>query len=567
MKDYRIDEYDLVDNHVNYAANRIENIQESLFSAINLIIECSDNNGIEGLNYIDVEKIKECNETLGRIKYLYDLFKCIVNDYRESVDNLFYNDIETLLKSLSGIKNEDITVDNDLGIMEESTSNKEGEIRKYKKNKISFVDILNYGDVSKIMQKQYNSLKDVDYSFEQYIEQLAKSGEIQYASDLEKFISVGIDLIPIIGDIKGLIEAVIGKDIITNQDLSDLERGLSALSAIPGFGDAMDITKEGAKVFLKQLISNVALFGASCVGSAACEELGVGRKGYLAILLLATVGVKNREQIINVIKNGDYRKIINDIDDVDVDLKNKTFEKFYEIASGEKWNTIETQKEFIETFDMYAERAVIEGACSSKYEFYLMYLKRNYIYTEAYINKIKGPYLQSGASSLINQDAIENAFDEYGTIGRGRDGNFTTSCAEDNKLCFENGKLKNHDKIAQIKGVDTNTYKSGIYQYEYDSQFVRSCNEAGLIKTPNGNTGGASSLNIPGCKTWAGSDIMNSESELMMPSIKVDGIDSEDVFKQIQEKGYFEIVNPTVITADGKEVVVKGSFKINKLGG
>ena len=52
----------------------------------------------------------------------------------------------------------------------------------------------------------------------------------------------------------------------------------------------------------------------------------------------------------------------------------------------------------------------------------------------------------------------------------------------------------------------------------------------------------------------------------MMPSIKVDGYNSDDVFKAIEETGQFEIENPIVITGDGKEVVIKGKFKVNKLG-
>lgn len=160
---------------------------------------------------------------------------------------------------------------------------------------------------------------------------------------------------------------------------------------------------------------------------------------------------------------------------------------------------------------------------------------------------------------------LTTAFDAYGTIGRGTDGNFVTSVADDNRLCFDNDKSKDSATIANVKGVGEHTYDSGKYQYEYDSELVRSCNDLGLLQTPNGDTGGASSLNIPGCKTWAGETIQNSESELMMPSIVCDGFDSDKVFEDISTNGYFEIHNPTVLTPDGNEVQVNGCFRIKEL--
>ena len=38
--------------------------------------------------------------------------------------------------------------------------------------------------------------------------------------------SLVIDLIPVVGDAKGIIECVVGKDLITGRELSGLERGL-----------------------------------------------------------------------------------------------------------------------------------------------------------------------------------------------------------------------------------------------------------------------------------------------------------------------------------------------------
>lgn len=88
----------------------------------------------------------------------------------------------------------------------------------------------------------------------------------------------------------------------------------------------------------------------------------------------------------------------------------------------------------------------------------------------------------------------------------------------------------------------------------------------GLVRAVDGTTSGASSLNIPGCKTWAGENIAYSESELLMPSIDVSKYDSEDVFSAIEKQGYFEIKNPTVICSDGTLTEIKGIFLINRIG-
>ena len=72
-------------------------------------------------------------------------------------------------------------------------------------------------------------------------------------------------------------------------------------------------------------------------------------------------------------------------------------------------------------------------------------------------------------------------------------------------------------------------------------------------------------MNIPGCQTFAGKNIQNSESELIFPSIDVKGISSKKVLAEIDSKGYFEIVDPTIITPKGERKQVSGRFKIKKM--
>ena len=262
------------------------------------------------------------------------------------------------------------------------------------------------------------------------------------------------------------------------------------------------------------------------------------------------------------------------IEHVSPEIKKSTFAKFDELASREtSWNTAEKQASFKDTFDMYAERAVKEGAVPNKETFYKMYEARQYDYPETYKEAIKKPYLEGGASSVVNGDSIENfVFDEdASSIGRVTQdgigqGNFATSIVEDSALLYDkSGTLKSGHEIATVKGVSDNTYKSGIYQYEYSPELVRNMDKEGLLQFPNGDTPGSSSLNIPGAKTWAGSDIKMSESELLMPTIDMKGHSYDDFLSAIDRQGYYEIKNPRVYRPGTNEIIsVEGILRINQ---
>ena len=263
------------------------------------------------------------------------------------------------------------------------------------------------------------------------------------------------------------------------------------------------------------------------------------------------------------------------IEHVSPEIKKATFAKFDELASWEtRWNTAEKQASFKDTFDMYAERAVREGAVPNKETFYKMYEARQYDYPEVYKEAIKQPYLESGASSVVDGANMKRfAFSgDNPVIGR-KDiktgvgqGTFATSIVEDSTLLYDkNGVLKSGHEIATVKGVSDNTYKSGIYQYEYSPELVRNMDKAGLLQFPNGDTPGSSSLNIPGAKTWAGSDIKMSESELLMPTIDMKGHSYDEFLSAIERQGYYEIKNPRVYKP-GTNIIeqVEGIFRINQ---
>ncbi|MEZ7758874.1 T7SS effector LXG polymorphic toxin [Granulicatella adiacens] len=259
---------------------------------------------------------------------------------------------------------------------------------------------------------------------------------------------------------------------------------------------------------------------------------------------------------------------------VSPEIKKAAFAKFRELASKEMdWNTPEKQASFMETFDMYAERAVREGAVPNKETYYKQYVARQYDYPVLYKEAIKQSYLESGASSVVNGQSIEDfVFGEKGSsVGRVTQegigqGNFTTSIVEDSALLYdESGNLKSAREIARVKGVGDDTYDSGIYQYEYSPELVRNMDKKGWIQFANGVTPGSSSLNIPGAKTWAGSDIHMSESELLMPSIDMKGHSYDDFLSAIERQGYYEIKNPRVYEPGTNKIEqVEGIFRINQ---
>ena len=315
--------------------------------------------------------------------------------------------------------------------------------------------------------------------------------------------------------------------------------------------------KDGLSIKRQDILDNLSKHGGTIVGE------GKGR---------FTGGTKiepgTRIEIISQ-KTSDIS-----IEHVSPEIKKSTFAKFDELASREiDWNTAEKQASFKDTFDMYAERAVREGAVPNKETFYKMYEARQYDYPEAYKEAIKQPYLEGGASSVVNGKSVKNfAFGEKGSsIGRvtGGDvgqGNFATSVVEDSALLYDkNGALKSGHEIARVKGVGDDTYDTGMFQYEYSPELVKNMDKKGWIQFPNGDTPGSSSLNIPGAKTWAGSDIHMSESELLMPTIDTTGHSYGDFLSAIERQGYYEIKNPRIYKPGTNKIEqIEGIFRINQ---
>ena len=48
---------------------------------------------------------------------------------------------------------------------------------------------------------------------------------------------LALGFIPILGNAKGMIDAIVGKDLITDEELSTLDRCYSGVSSLPVIGD------------------------------------------------------------------------------------------------------------------------------------------------------------------------------------------------------------------------------------------------------------------------------------------------------------------------------------------
>jgi hypothetical protein len=243
-----------------------------------------------GLGYVDYSSLdNEINE-ISDWSARYTNFKGLCGYYDSDVDGEFFSNHEEAMVELGLLKVEDISVANNLGIQESGVTEEGVEYTKDKAG-LTFQDLLTYDGVSDEMKKQFEAYKkrakesNSQYTdnFDEYIKQNIASGEITYEKEWEKWLSLGIDVIPIVGDAKGLIEAVMGKDLITGRKLSDIERGLSLLSIIPLIGDgglllkvgAKDSSKELLKVFGKESLRNASSMGTSILVSDAANEMGL----------------------------------------------------------------------------------------------------------------------------------------------------------------------------------------------------------------------------------------------------------------------------------------------------
>lgn len=251
----------------------------------------------------DIDRLLEGHGTLHR--YI-DVLNCYVDD---KLDQPLKKDFKkNATETISRIHLEDFEVDNTLGLTENNYitggMGYAGTMVEQEKAKLTFADFIGTSDgkadgnglhisytngsvedFASIFAAQYEAMKasgalgeDNNLTQQEFLEQFYRQGEFTHDSSnpFLNFVSSVLD----ITIIKPVIESCIGEDLITGEDLTDMERGLKVVFAVVDLvtlGGAIAATKfsemglkEGLKAFGKtaliDFVGNTAACGVGALG-------------------------------------------------------------------------------------------------------------------------------------------------------------------------------------------------------------------------------------------------------------------------------------------------------------
>ena len=253
----------------------------------------------------DIDRLLEGHGTLHR--YI-DVLNCYVDD---KLDQPLKKDFKkNATETISRIHLEDFEVDNTLGLTENNYitggMGYAGTMVEQEKAKLTFADFIGTSDgkadgnglhmaytngsvedFASIFAAQYEAMKasgalgeDNNLTQQEFLEQFYRQGEFTHDSSnpFLNFVSSVLD----ITIIKPIIEACTGEDLITGEDLTDMERGLKVVFAVVDLvtlGGAIAATKiseiglkEGLKAFGKTALIDFAGNTAACGVGALGED-------------------------------------------------------------------------------------------------------------------------------------------------------------------------------------------------------------------------------------------------------------------------------------------------------
>ena len=245
----------------------------------------------------DIDRLLKGHGTLHR--YI-DVLNCYVDD---KLDQPLKKDFKkNATETISRIHLEDFEVDNTLGLTENNYitggMGYAGTMVEQEKAKLTFADFIGTSDgkadgnglhmaytngsvedFASIFAAQYEAMKasgalgeDNNLTQQEFLEQFYRQGEFTHDSSnpFLNFVSSVLD----ITIIKPVIESCIGEDLITGEDLTDMERGLKVVFAVVDLvtlGGAIAATKfsemglkEGLKAFGKTALIDFAGNTAAC---------------------------------------------------------------------------------------------------------------------------------------------------------------------------------------------------------------------------------------------------------------------------------------------------------------
>lgn len=262
-----------------------------------------------GIDYTSREKdIDRLLEGHGTLHRYIDVLNCYVDD---KLDQPLKKDFKkNATETISRIHLEDFEVDNTLGLTENNYitggMGYAGTMVEQEKAKLTFADFIGTSDgkadgnglhmaytngsvedFASIFAAQYEAMKasgalgeDNNLTQQEFLEQFYRQGEFTHDSSnpFLNFVSSVLD----ITIIKPVIEACTGEDLITGEDLTDMERGLKVVFAVVDLvtlGGAIAATKfsemglkEGLKAFGKTALidfaGNTAACGVGALGEA-----------------------------------------------------------------------------------------------------------------------------------------------------------------------------------------------------------------------------------------------------------------------------------------------------------
>ena len=243
----------------------------------------------------------------------YDFFTRLAN----GTDRDYQGPLETL----SSIHMEDFSIPNEAGLTKQAvyynTNNERCLGDVVEKETLTFEDFLCYSDntdyevaynpvFEEIFREQYELAGlDEEYAYSVYMKELLESGEFDHEMQqpVLEFLSAGLDIVSF--GLKPLIEAFLGEDLVTGDNLTDTDRFLSAVEGIIGlitFGNILSkvgvmgiegVTAELAKEVLTDSVSNMT--------SEGLNELGVnGTVSTLAGVAVGGLTEQSLDDMLNV---------------------------------------------------------------------------------------------------------------------------------------------------------------------------------------------------------------------------------------------------------------------------
>ena len=319
VDDFMLDD-GIIKNKGHLGADILNNIIKNL-SIVDEAIEeaCHEINKHDELYEMHFESFENDIQDFNKFRWEYEDFTSYADEYDALVDTRYKDRMESICEQLSDIRLENITIDNNLGIVDKQGSHYDTFGGTRLKYKINIEDVLGVENVDKAMKADYEERRQMVQvmqkmveednwpegtsedtkeavrhylsnlnggkmeSYDDKIKNLLTKGEFNFITDREQNLSLALDFVPIVGDIKGVIEAIKGKEMITNRELSDGEKTMAGISSavgfIPGVGGigsiakvgeklgAKTVIKEAAKYTVKETVKGAGMYGVSSIAS------------------------------------------------------------------------------------------------------------------------------------------------------------------------------------------------------------------------------------------------------------------------------------------------------------